>query len=158
VGNEVAEIVEKFNITLKQSCMTWYGEPTNRTKQQFFEQARAIKLDTMTWANSAEPLSERFWRRYGANAMELLAAIQLDESQAELLIESAEYTRCEIEYAAKYEMITKLEDFLRRRSKISLVVRQDDLLNAKGLKEACEILFGSDAEEKMLEYIDSVSC
>jgi alpha-glycerophosphate oxidase/glycerol-3-phosphate dehydrogenase len=55
-------------------------------------------------------------------------------------------------------MITKLEDFLRRRSKISLVVRQDDLLNAKGLKEACEILFGSDAEEKMLEYIDSVSC
>ena len=158
VGNEVAEIVEKFNITLKQSCMTWYGEPTNRTKQQFFEQARAIKLDTMTWANSAEPLSERFWRRSGANAMELLAAIQLDESQAELLIESAEYTRCEIEYAAKYEMITKLEDFLRRRSKISLVVRQDDLLNAKGLKEACEILFGSDAEEKMLEYIDSVSC
>jgi len=158
VGNEVAEIVEKFNITLKQSCMTWYGEPTNRTKQQFFEQARAIKLDTMTWANSAEPLSERFWRRYGANAMELLAAIQLDESQAELLIESAEYTRCEIEYAAKYEMITKLEDFLRRRSKISLVVRQDDLINAKGLKEACEILFGSDAEEKMLEYIDSVSC
>jgi glycerol-3-phosphate dehydrogenase len=156
VGNEVAEIVEKFNITLKQSCMTWYGEPTNRTKQQFFEQARAIKLDTMTWANSAEPLSERFWRRYGANAMELLAAIQLDESQAELLIESAEYTRCEIEYAAKYEMITELEDFLRRRSKISLVVRQADLLNGKGLKEACEILFGSEAEEKLQKYIDSV--
>jgi glycerol-3-phosphate dehydrogenase len=156
VGNEVAEIVEKFNITLKQSCMTWYGEPTNRTKQQFFEQARAIKLDTMTWANSAEPLSERFWRRYGANAMELLAAIQLDESQAELLIESAEYTRCEIEYAAKYEMITELEDFLRRRSKISLVVRQVDLLNSKGLKEACEILFGSEAEEKLQKYIDSV--
>jgi glycerol-3-phosphate dehydrogenase len=156
VGNEVAEIVEKFNITLKQSCMTWYGEPTNRTKQQFFEQARAIKLDTMTWANSAEPLSERFWRRYGANAMELLAAIQLDESQAELLIESAEYTRCEIEYAAKYEMITELEDFLRRRSKISLVVRQADLLNGKGLKEACEILFGSEAEEKLQEYVDSV--
>jgi glycerol-3-phosphate dehydrogenase len=156
VGNEVAEIVEKFNITLKQSCMTWYGESTNRTKQQFFEQARAIKLDTMTWANSAEPLSERFWRRYGANAMELLAAIQLDESQAELLIESAEYTRCEIEYAAKYEMITELEDFLRRRSKISLVVRQADLLNGKGLKEACEILFGSEAEEKLQKYIDSV--
>jgi glycerol-3-phosphate dehydrogenase len=156
VGNEVAEIVEKFNITLKQSCMTWYGEPTNRTKQQFFEQARVIKLDTMTWANSAEPLSERFWRRYGANAMELLAAIHLDESQAELLIESAEYTRCEIEYAAKYEMITELEDFLRRRSKISLVVRQVDLLNSKGLKEACEILFGSEAEEKLQKYIDSV--
>ncbi len=156
VGNEVAEIVERFGMTLQPSGMAWYGESTNRTKQQFFEQARAIKLDTLTWENSAEPLSERFWRRYGANAMELLAAIKLDESQAELLIECAEYTRCEIEYAAKYEMITKLEDFLRRRSKISLVVRQADLLNGKGLKEACEILFGSEAEEKLQEYVDSV--
>ena len=156
VGNEVAEIVEKFGMTLQPSGMAWYGESTNRTKQQFFEQASAIKLDTLTWENSAEPLSERFWRRYGANAMELLAAIKLDESQAELLIECAEYTRCEIEYAAKYEMITKLEDFLRRRSKISLVVRQADLLNGKGLKEACEILFGSEAEEKLQEYVNSV--
>ena len=156
VGNEVAEIVEKFGMTLKPSGMAWYGESTNQAKQQFFDQARAIKLDTMTWENSAEPLSERFWRRYGANAMELLAAIKLDESQAELLIECAEYTRCEIEYAAKYEMITKLEDFLRRRSKISLVVRQADLLNGKGLKEACEILFGSEAEEKLQEYVNSV--
>ena len=81
VGNEVAEIIEKFGMTLQPSGMAWYGESTNRTKQQFFEQARAIKLDTLTWENSAEPLSERFWRRYGANAMELLAAIKLDESK-----------------------------------------------------------------------------
>ena len=156
VGNEVAEIVEKFDISLQESGMAWYGESTNRTKEQFLTAARGINLDAMTWANSAEPLSERFWRRYGANAMELLAAIEHDESQAELLIECAEYTRCEIEYAAKYEMITKLEDFLRRRSKISLVVRQADLLDGKGLKEACEILFGSEAEEKLQEYINSV--
>jgi len=81
VGNEVAEIIEKFGMTLQPSGMAWYGESTNRTKQQFFEQARAIKLDTLTWENSAEPLSERFWRRYGANAMELLAVIKLDESK-----------------------------------------------------------------------------
>ena len=91
--------------------MAWYGGSTNRTKQQFFEQARPCKLDTMTWAHLVEPLSERFWRRYGANAMELLAAIKLDESQVELLIESAEYTRCEIEYAAKYEMILSWKIF-----------------------------------------------
>tara|TARA_B110000967_G_scaffold171033_1_gene181321 strand:+ start:238 stop:516 length:279 start_codon:yes stop_codon:yes gene_type:complete len=56
------------------------------------------------------------------------------------------------------KLITKREDFLRRRSKISLVVRQGDLLYAKGLKEACEILFGSEAEEKIQEYINSVFC
>ena len=58
-------------MTLQPSGMAWYGESTNRTKQQFFERASAIKLDTLTWENSAEPLSERFWRRYRANAMEL---------------------------------------------------------------------------------------
>ena len=157
VGNEVSEIVEAFNIELKEPDITWYGEPTNEIKDQFLAAARAINLDAMTWENSAEPLSERFWRRYGANAIKLVAKIKHDKNQAELLIENAEYTRCEIEYAAKHEMITKLEDFLRRRSKISLVVRQDDLLNATGLKETCEILFGSEAEEKMQEYVDSVS-
>ena len=111
----------------------------------------------MTGEKSAEPLSERFWRRYGSNAFDLLSTIKHDKAQAELLIEHAEYTVCEIEYAAKHEMITKLEDFLRRRSKISLVVRQDDLINAKGLKEACDILFGSESEEKMQEYVDSIS-
>ena len=157
VGNEVAEIVEKFDITLKTSSAAWYGEPTHQAKEQFLTEARAINLDAMTWTNSAEPLSERFWRRYGADAMELLAAIKLDERQAELLIESAEYTRCEIEYAAKYEMITKFEDFLRRRSKISLVMRQAELINSKGLKEACDILFGSEAEEKMQEYVNGLT-
>ena len=64
--------------------------------------------------------------------------------------------RVEIEHAANREMITKLEDFLRRRSKISLVVRKRDILAAPGLKEACEILFGDEAEQKLQEYIESV--
>jgi alpha-glycerophosphate oxidase/glycerol-3-phosphate dehydrogenase len=53
-------------------------------------------------------------------------------------------------------MVTKLEDFLRRRSKISLVVRQQDILAAPGLREACEILFGDQAEAKLKEYIASL--
>ena len=58
----------------------------------------------------------------------------------------------ELEEAAKREMVTKLEDFLRRRSKISLVVRKEDLAKSKGLKEACKILFGNDADKKWKEY------
>ena len=54
-------------------------------------------------------------------------------------------------------MVTKLEDFLRRRSKISLVVRKQDIIAAPGLREACEILFGDEAEIKLQEYVDSVS-
>ncbi|MBL8408726.1 MAG: hypothetical protein JNJ81_13100, partial [Candidatus Accumulibacter sp.] len=41
---------------------------------------------------------------------------------------------------------------LRRRSKIALVVRREDIRNADGLMEACEILFGDQAREKYDEY------
>ena len=49
-------------------------------------------------------------------------------------------------------MIVTLEDFLRRRSKIELVVRQDVIRNAPGLREACEIFFGEAAEQRLAEY------
>ena len=59
--------------------------------------------------------------------------------RAKVLIEGTEYIRAELEEAARREMITKLEDFLRRRSKISLVVKKEDLKKSTGLKEACKI-------------------
>jgi len=49
-------------------------------------------------------------------------------------------------------MVTTLDDFLRRRSKISLVVPEETILAAPGLKEACEILFGDEAQAKLDEY------
>jgi glycerol-3-phosphate dehydrogenase len=49
-------------------------------------------------------------------------------------------------------MVVKLEDFLDRRSKIALVVRREDIRRAAGLREACRILFGDEADAKMAEY------
>jgi alpha-glycerophosphate oxidase/glycerol-3-phosphate dehydrogenase len=54
-------------------------------------------------------------------------------------------------------MITKLEDFLRRRSKIEMVLRKQDIINTPGIVEACQILFGEHAEQKRKEYIDAVA-
>ena len=71
---------------------------------------------------------------------------------AEVLIEGAEYTRCEIWLTRRYEMVTRLEDFLRRRSKIELVTRPEDLKAAAGLREACEIFFEENADERLAEY------
>ena len=86
-----------------------------------------------------------------------MEAVRQDPTGVDLLIENAEYLRCEIEYAARNEMITTLEDFLRRRSKISLVVRHEDVINAPGLKEACKILFGKQADAKLKEYISAAN-
>jgi glycerol-3-phosphate dehydrogenase len=49
-------------------------------------------------------------------------------------------------------MITNLEDFLRRRSKIALIAKKRDIERAPGLLEACTILFGDDAQHKFDEY------
>ena len=111
-----------------------------------------MNLDSYTSPESIESLSSRLWRRYDQQAFELLAEIREDPRQAEVLIKGTDYLRCEIQLAKRQEMIVKLEDFLRRRSKIALVVRRNDIRHAEGLMEACEILFGDQARQKFEEY------
>jgi glycerol-3-phosphate dehydrogenase len=109
-------------------------------------QARLMDLDAYTSAESIEPLSCRLWRRYDRQAFELLAEIREDPRQAEVLIKGTDYLRCEIRLARRQEMIVTLEDFLRRRSKIALVVPREEIKAADGLMEACDILFGDRAQ------------
>jgi alpha-glycerophosphate oxidase/glycerol-3-phosphate dehydrogenase len=156
VGDEVASIVEAFGIKLPYKSQKWYGEPDDSVKREFYHRATLMGLDELTPTSSSEPLTQRFWRRYGRNAINMLEQIRENPKMGELLIQNSEYLRVEIEHAANREMVTKLEDFLRRRSKISLVVRQQDILNDPGLKEACRILFGDEADAKLQEYIDSL--
>jgi alpha-glycerophosphate oxidase/glycerol-3-phosphate dehydrogenase len=152
VGNEVVEELTAMGIDVPYPKQKWYGEPHDSVKQEYIHQSRLMDLDGLTDSSSSEKLTTRFWRRYGANASGLLEKIRNNPEVAKLLIENSEYTRCEIEQAADREMITKLEDFLRRRSKISLVIRQEDLKNSPGLMEACQILFGDQAQAKYDEY------
>ena len=153
VGDEVAEVIADLGIDVPEADNRWYGEPGADLREEFMLQARLMDLDAMTDPSSSEPLSERFWRRYGESAFGLLERIREDESRVELLIENAEYTRGEIELAARREMIIKLEDFMRRRSKIEQVVHWRDIAEAPGLREACDILFGDAAQERLEEYL-----
>ncbi|PID43159.1 MAG: FAD-dependent oxidoreductase [Gammaproteobacteria bacterium] len=152
VGEEVCDLVEEMGLRIPYPGRKWFGEPPDEVRDEFFHQARLMDLDSLTDCTSSEPLSIRFWRRYGANAFELLEAIRENPEQAKLLIENAEYTRCEIGLAARREMITKLDDFLRRRSKIALVVSKEEIKNSEGLYKACQIFFGDQAQQKWEEY------
>ena len=154
VGEEVRDKVRKLGIELPAPNNRWYGEPGPDLRAEFMLQARLMDLDSLTDPSSPEPLSERFWRRYGESAFGLLERIREDEDCARLLIEKAEYTRCEIELAARREMVVTLADFMRRRSKIELVVRHEVYRHASGLREACEILFGDQAEARLQEYLE----
>ncbi|WP_394828633.1 FAD-dependent oxidoreductase [Pendulispora albinea] len=157
VGEEVAEFVRGLGIDLPFPEARWYGESPEETHREFLHQARLMNLDAMTSPSSSEVLTSRLWRRYGAEALGLLEDIRADPAMAEVLVEGAEYLRCEIAQAARREMIVKLDDFLRRRSKIALVIRKDVLRTAPGLREACSILFGEDADRRFDEYFEDAA-
>ena len=157
VGNEIAGLVKDMGIELPFEKFKWYGEDDDTVRDEFYHQAKLMELDAYTVEGSSEPLTQRLWRRYGGNALELLEDIRRNPRQAERLMKDAEYLRCEIEHTARHEMVTKLEDFLRRRSKITQVVRHEDIIDAPGLKEACKIFFGDEAESKRQEYIESLN-
>ncbi|MDO6692809.1 glycerol-3-phosphate dehydrogenase/oxidase [Aliiglaciecola sp. 3_MG-2023] len=153
VGNEVAKIVKGFGINMPYANKKWYGEPDDSIKKEFLHRAELMDFDALTPESSSEPLTQRFWRRYGRNAINMLESIRENPKKGELLIKNSEYLTVELEHAANREMVTKLDDFLRRRSKISLVLSQQEILSSPGLLEACHILFGDEAEAKLNEYI-----
>ena len=157
VGNEVADIVESLGIALPHRRYKWYGEAHPSVREEYFHQAQLMRLDSYTFPGAMESLTHRLWRRYGDKALRLLEDIREDPRQAEVLIQGTEYRRCEIGLAERQEMIVKLEDFLRRRSKIALVARRETIRQAPGLMEACQMLFGDRAREKFDEYFQEPS-
>ncbi len=156
VGDEIAEEVQSLGIPLETDTKAWYGEPNKASRDEFYRQTRLMKLDDFREKPDVEPLSDRLWRRYGRRAFDMLDAIRADPRMADDIMESADYLRVELHHAADTEMVTKLDDFLRRRSKISLVIPDDIVRASSGLREVSEILFGDDAEAKLIEHFGEI--
>ncbi|MDH3449595.1 MAG: FAD-dependent oxidoreductase [Gammaproteobacteria bacterium] len=152
VGDEISAQVGLLGVALQEPPGKWYGEPGRDQREAFFRRAAQIGVDHIIASDTGEVLSERLWRRYGANSETMLDAIEDDPSMGKPLIDNAGIRRCEIDYLAKHEMIVTLEDYLRRRSKIELLVSRETLRQSAGLFEACEKLFGDDARMRFNEY------
>ena len=153
VGDEMVMRLEALGIPMKASRPVWFGEPGETERQAFMLHAAQAELDRLTAAHVPEPLSRRFWRRYGKAAFALVDAIKADPREAELVLAEAEYTRAELRLIAEREMIVELGDFMRRRSKIEQVIRRGTLIADPGLKEVSEILFGDQAGALLHAYI-----
>ena len=152
VGAEVASEIESLGVPLEADEQNWYGEPDSASRAEFFRQAHLMHLDEMRSKPDTEPLSVRLWRRYGRRAFDMLEHIRDDPSMATDVMESADYLRVELHNAADHEMIVKLDDFMRRRSKIDLVVADDEFVGSDGLAEISQLLFGDDGERKLDEF------
>ena len=154
VGEEVAALVQSLGVPLEKDLGNWYGEPASATRTEFYRQARLCRLDSLRTKPGTEPLTDRLWRRYGRRAFGLLEAIRADPTMGEDIMGSADYLRAELYNAAEHEMIVTLDDFMRRRSKIDLVVRDRDILGSPGLREVAEILFGDQAGRRLADYVE----
>jgi glycerol-3-phosphate dehydrogenase len=152
VGEEIAEIVKDLSIPMSTLDSIWYGEPDDSIKQQFMNAINDFKIDKLTPKDALEPLSSRFWRRYGEDAFTLIESIKQDPKKAQNALEHTEFTWAEIDWVADNEMIVNLDDLLRRRSKASLVIRKEDLNTANGLEAVSERLFGDYAQQKVAEF------
>lgn len=152
VGDEIADIVEEFGIDMNAAQTRWYGEPSADRKDQFMRDAASAGLDELTPESALEPLSQRYWRRYGNDAFELLASVRQQPALAAIAIEHTQLTWAEIHWVAGHEMVMNFDDLLRRRSKASLLIRKELLQQARGLEQAAHILFGEQAEQRLAEF------
>ncbi len=152
VGEEVAAAVEQLGLELDPDEGLWFGEPGRESRREFYRQARGMKLDDMRRKPHVEPLSDRLWRRYGRRAFEMLDDIREDPSMGDDVMGAADYLRVELRHTAANEMVVKLDDFLRRRSKISLVICDEDVRASAGLRDVAEMLFGDNADAKIAEH------
>lgn len=153
VGNEICACVTRLGLA-PEKVGKWYGEPDRKQREAFFSRAHELGIDAIVASDTREALSVRLWRRYGAAAQAMLDAIEQDSSLSETLVENTGIRRCEIDYLAQNEMIVKLEDYLRRRSKLELLISRENLRQSAGLFEACEKLFGDKAKIRFDEYFE----
>jgi glycerol-3-phosphate dehydrogenase len=150
VGERICREVRRMGVALPAARRAWYGEPPAPVRNEYQALARAARIDELA-PGLPEPLSARLWRRYGGEAFALVEALRRDPRGAEVVIPGV--LRCELEQAARCEMVVRLEDLLRRRTSTALVVRPEELRRAPGLGEAARILFGEAAGAELAEYL-----
>jgi len=151
VGEELCRELPALGVTPPWPRRRWYGEPPEQTRDEFMHRARLMNLDAQATGESEEPLATRLWRRYGGRAFEIIEEIRADASAAQPLVEGADLVRAELGYLRRHEMIVRLDDLLRRRTRLSQLVRREELAQSQGLREACRALFGDEADARWRE-------
>lgn len=120
VGEEVLDAVGELGVSATKLDDSWFGEPPLAEFARF--SARVAANDHVD-ADTAETL----WRRYGRRANFVLDRVVDDPATAEILWDDPRYIKAEIIEIGEYEMVARVEDFLRRRTSLSLTEHSDEL-------------------------------
>jgi len=131
VGEEVLHAIQQLGIPANELDDTWYGEPSASELSKF--RAR-VEANATVQNDTAEIL----WRRYGTRANFVMDRIVEDPSLAEIIWEDPRYMKAEIVEIGQHEMVARVEDFLRRRTSLSLTEHGEELNDR--LPEISELL------------------
>lgn len=144
VGEEVVDLLADMSINAPRPDEDWFGEANKVKRDAFFQRAAALGLEDIVCRYSQEDVSERFWRRYGERAHKVLDEIENEPNTMVNILKGIDFFECELPLVAETEMVTHLDDFLRRRTNIALVRRYTELVNDPRLQSVCKTLFGDD--------------
>ena len=120
VGEEVLEAITQLGITSNELDDSWFGEPPTADFARF--QAR-VNANNHVDDDDAETL----WRRYGRRANFVLDRVIANPALAEILWDDPRYMKAEIVEIGEHEMVARVEDFLRRRTSLSLTEHGEEL-------------------------------
>ncbi len=144
IGNEVLAAVSALEIGHEKPSQNrspqWFGEPSAADKDAFIAEASALGLGVSPEIERLETLAEVLWMRYGSKANKVLAIIAEDSETAKPILPESDISFAELQVMARDEMIVSAEDFLRRRTKLSLVHRSENITNHPNYEKILQTL------------------
>ncbi len=133
VGDEVVDAVSDLGLSVAPAADGWYGEPPADDRQAFYRRAATLGLDRAPEVERAVTMAEVLWRRHGRAAHLILDAIETDPEAGQPILPESDILQAEVAVMAEREMIVTLDDFLRRRTKLALIHRADELAADPGI-------------------------
>ncbi|MEZ5340019.1 MAG: FAD-dependent oxidoreductase [Acidimicrobiales bacterium] len=140
IGEEVIDEFEGFDMAPGPASDDWYGEPPEEERQQFMRRAEVHGLHRTPRVEQATSMAELLWRRHGVAANAVLDTIDTDPLLAVEAFVDSDILRAELVVMAERELIVTAEDFFRRRTKLALIHRVEDLEADPGYDTALRLL------------------
>lgn len=125
VGEEVLDALADLGLSANELDDSWFGEPPASERAKL--EARVHANKALQDRGIAEGTAEVLWRRYGQRANYVMDRIAEDPTLAEVLWEDPRYLKAEVAEIGEHEMIATVEDFLRRRTGLSLTEHANEL-------------------------------
>jgi len=120
VGEEVLEAVQQLGVQTNRIDDSWFGEPPASEFVRFSARVAATQE-----VNDQD--ASMLWRRYGRQANSVLDRVKADPGLAEVMWEDPRYLKAEVVEIGETEMITTVQDFLRRRTGLALTEHSNEL-------------------------------